>query len=204
MAAAGDRQRGTSLTATGAISMTLDMATLRHFRQELYDDLGLRQDSLFELVDAVLDGAPAQHAGAAQLDDRVPSAWPSTCDALADGSIDVSALRKLFARDAGGLGRGRWPSSVGDRRDQLATPSGARQRRPHLGVSAAAGLAAKRHRARLGVSMVGGGAGRGWQLGAAAGCAAPRTDGEVGDAGRTRPDRRGRAKPKTRMHHARW
>ena len=30
------------------------MARLRSFRQELYDDLGLRQDSLFELVDAVL------------------------------------------------------------------------------------------------------------------------------------------------------
>ena len=30
------------------------LATLRSFRRELYDDLGLRQDSLFELVDAVL------------------------------------------------------------------------------------------------------------------------------------------------------
>src|SRR5713226_5461094 len=30
------------------------LAPLRHFRQELYDDLGLRQDSLFELADAVL------------------------------------------------------------------------------------------------------------------------------------------------------
>jgi len=30
------------------------LARLRSFRQELYDHLGLRQDSLFELVDAVL------------------------------------------------------------------------------------------------------------------------------------------------------
>jgi len=30
------------------------LATLLRFRQELYDSLGLRQDSLFELVDAVL------------------------------------------------------------------------------------------------------------------------------------------------------
>ncbi len=30
---------------------------LRHFREELYDDLGLRQDSLFELLDAVLTTA---------------------------------------------------------------------------------------------------------------------------------------------------
>jgi hypothetical protein len=27
---------------------------LRNFRQELYDDLGLRQDSLFELLDAMV------------------------------------------------------------------------------------------------------------------------------------------------------
>ena len=30
------------------------LATLRSFRGELYDTLGLRQDSLFELMDAVL------------------------------------------------------------------------------------------------------------------------------------------------------
>jgi len=30
------------------------LAPFRHFRQELYDDLGLRQHSLFELVDAIL------------------------------------------------------------------------------------------------------------------------------------------------------
>ena len=33
---------------------TEELATLLRFRQELYDSLGLRQDSLFELVDAVL------------------------------------------------------------------------------------------------------------------------------------------------------
>jgi hypothetical protein len=31
-----------------------ELATLLGFRQELYDSLGLRQDSLFELVDTVL------------------------------------------------------------------------------------------------------------------------------------------------------
>jgi hypothetical protein len=30
--------------------------------------------------------------------------WPSTCDALADGSVDVSALRDLFARTLAGCG----------------------------------------------------------------------------------------------------
>ena len=33
---------------------TEDLATLIRFREELYDSLGLRQDSLFELVDAAL------------------------------------------------------------------------------------------------------------------------------------------------------
>src|SRR5215472_17117373 len=33
------------------VSKRQGLAPLRHFRQELYDDLGLRQDSLFELVD---------------------------------------------------------------------------------------------------------------------------------------------------------
>ena len=33
---------------------TEELATLLRFRQELYDSLGLRQDSLFELADAVL------------------------------------------------------------------------------------------------------------------------------------------------------
>ncbi len=45
---------------------------LRHFHRALCDDLGLRQDSLFELVDAV-GGNPAQQVGATQLDGRLPS-----------------------------------------------------------------------------------------------------------------------------------
>jgi lipoprotein NlpI len=36
------------------VSKTEEVATLIRFRQELYDSLGLRQDSLFELVDAAL------------------------------------------------------------------------------------------------------------------------------------------------------
>ncbi len=36
------------------VNETEGWATLLRFRQELYDGLGLRQDSLFELMDAVL------------------------------------------------------------------------------------------------------------------------------------------------------
>ena len=71
---------------------------LRHFRQELYNDLGLRQDSLFELVDAVLTTPQRSTLVRLSLSTAFRRLWPSTCDALADGSVDVSALRNLFAR----------------------------------------------------------------------------------------------------------
>src|SRR5712692_5734815 len=72
-------------------------ATLLRFRQELYNDLGLRQDSLFELVDAVLTTPQRSTLVRLSLSTAFRRLWPSTCDALADGSVDVSALRKLFA-----------------------------------------------------------------------------------------------------------
>ena len=72
---------------------------LRHFRQELYNDLGLRQDSLFELVDAVLTTPQRSTLVRLSLSTAFRRLWPSTCDALADGSIDVPALRELFAQE---------------------------------------------------------------------------------------------------------
>ena len=71
---------------------------LRHFRQALYDGLGLRQDSLFELVDAALSAPHRSTLVRLSLTAAFRRRWPSTCDALADGSIDVVALRALFAR----------------------------------------------------------------------------------------------------------
>jgi hypothetical protein len=70
---------------------------LRHFRQELYDDLGLRQDSLFELLDAVLTVPQRSTLVRLSLSTAFRRRWPGTCDALADGSVDVAALRQLFA-----------------------------------------------------------------------------------------------------------
>lgn len=72
---------------------------LRHFREELYDDLGLRQDSLFELLDAVLTTPQRSTLVRLSLSSVFRRRWPSTCDALADGSIDVAALRELFVRE---------------------------------------------------------------------------------------------------------
>ncbi len=71
---------------------------LRHFRLALYDDLGLRQDSLFELVDAALTAAHRSTLVRLSLTAAFRRRWPSTCDALADGSVDCGALRRLFGR----------------------------------------------------------------------------------------------------------
>jgi hypothetical protein len=71
---------------------------LRHFRNELYGSLGLRQDSLFELVDAALSAAHRSTLVRLSLVAAFRRRWPSTCDALADGSVQVPALRALFAR----------------------------------------------------------------------------------------------------------
>ncbi len=72
------------------------LARLRSFRQELYDDLGLRQDSLFELVDAVLTAPERRTLVRLSLCPCFRRRWPSTCDALADGTLDVGGLRALF------------------------------------------------------------------------------------------------------------
>ncbi len=71
---------------------------LRHFRQVLYDDLGLRQDSLFELVDAALTAAHRSTLVRLSLTAAFRRRGPSTCDALADGSVDDAELRVLFGR----------------------------------------------------------------------------------------------------------
>ena len=82
------------------------LAVLRHFRQQLYDDLGLRQDSLFELVDAVLTASGPTTLVRHSLSPSFRRRWPSTCDALADGSLDVPALRSLFVQSLPRPGQG--------------------------------------------------------------------------------------------------
>jgi Transposase DDE domain len=71
---------------------------LRQFRNALYSNLGRRQDSLFELVDAVLTAPHRSTLVRLSLCSVFRRRWPSTCDALADGCIDVPALRQLFVR----------------------------------------------------------------------------------------------------------
>jgi hypothetical protein len=71
---------------------------LCHFRNELYGSLGLRQDSLFELMDAALTASHRSTLVRLSLTAAFRRRWPSTCDALADGSIDVAAMRTVFAQ----------------------------------------------------------------------------------------------------------
>jgi len=80
------------------VSKTEELAALIRFRQELYDSLGLRQDSLFELVDAALTAGQRSTLVRLSLTAAFRRLWPSTCDALADGSIDVPTTRALFTR----------------------------------------------------------------------------------------------------------
>jgi len=77
---------------------TEELATLIGFRQELYDSLGLRQDSLFELADAALTAPHHSTLVRLSLTAAFRRLWSSTCDALADGWIDVAALRSVLTR----------------------------------------------------------------------------------------------------------
>jgi hypothetical protein len=71
---------------------------LAHFRAELYQSvLGLRRDALCELLDAVLSGDRAESLVRHSLAPCFRRGWSSACDALADGSLDLAALRRLFA-----------------------------------------------------------------------------------------------------------
>jgi hypothetical protein len=74
---------------------------LARFRAELYQSaLGLRRDGLFELLDAVLTGERAESLVRHSLAPVFRRSWSSVCDALADGSLDVAALRRVLARHA--------------------------------------------------------------------------------------------------------
>jgi hypothetical protein len=72
---------------------------LARFRAELYQSvLGLRRDALFELLDAVLGGTGATSLVRHSLSPAFRRGWASAPDALADGSLDVPALRRLLAQ----------------------------------------------------------------------------------------------------------
>lgn len=80
--------------------MTNDTETLlplSAFRREIHTSiLGRRQDTLFELMDAVLASDRAANLVHLSLASAFRRCWPSAPDALADGTLDVDAVRSLL------------------------------------------------------------------------------------------------------------
>src|SRR6266508_5121369 len=70
---------------------------LARFRAELdQTTLGLRRDALSDLLDAVLTGDRPATLVRLSLAPGFRRGWASAPDALADGTLDVAALRRLF------------------------------------------------------------------------------------------------------------
>ena len=77
---------------------TTPASPLARFRTALYQTgLTRRRDALFETLDAVLSGAGATSLVRHSLVPGCQRGWASLCDALSDGSLEVVALRRLFA-----------------------------------------------------------------------------------------------------------
>lgn len=75
-----------------------DLAACTAFRQALYATFGSRRDALCDLLDArLVTPGPAslvRQCLAAPFRRR----WPSTCDALSDGTIDLAAVSRLWVQ----------------------------------------------------------------------------------------------------------
>jgi hypothetical protein len=78
--------------------------TLRAFRAGIYQHFGSRRDALFEVLDAAIVAGLVPSLAHLSLTAVHRRGWGSLYDALAVGSMDVSALRDLV---------GRWPLDDG-------------------------------------------------------------------------------------------
>jgi len=74
------------------------LATLKHFRGAIYRALGLRKDSLFELLEAALAAPGPATLVRLSLPPVFRRGWASAADALADGSLDEEGCRRLVRR----------------------------------------------------------------------------------------------------------
>ena len=72
--------------------------TLRAFRAAVYRRLGARRDALFEALDAATTVGPVPSLAYLSLAALHRRRWGSLYAALADGSLDVAALRALVGR----------------------------------------------------------------------------------------------------------
>jgi hypothetical protein len=72
--------------------------TLRAFRAEVYRALGARRDALFEALDAATTVGPVPSLPYLSLTALPRRRWGSLYAALAEGSLDIAALRTLVGR----------------------------------------------------------------------------------------------------------
>ena len=73
-------------------------APLNQFRLAAYETLGLRKDSLFELMEAALTGPGPATIVRLSLAPVFRRGWSSAPDALADGEVDADGCRRLVQR----------------------------------------------------------------------------------------------------------
>lgn len=78
--------------------MTNPSSPLAHFRAESYQTFGLRRDSLFDLHDAILTSGPVTSLVRLSLEPVFRRQWASIFDALTEGTLNESALRRLWTR----------------------------------------------------------------------------------------------------------
>jgi hypothetical protein len=79
------------------MSITSACTTLTRFRDQLYQCFGMRRDALFAVLDALLSAAAVVSVVGLSLTPGFQRGWASTCDALSDGSLDVSAIQRVLA-----------------------------------------------------------------------------------------------------------
>jgi hypothetical protein len=108
---------------------THDPAPLERFRAQLYHVvLRTRRDALFDLVDALLTSDGPRTLVRLSLAACFPRGWTSACDAIADGRLNATALRRLCVRSL--------PAPAPDRRELWAI-DGTTWPRPAAKTSAA-------------------------------------------------------------------
>src|SRR6266516_8060906 len=70
--------------------------TLAQFRQAVYQSLGRRKDTLFELLEAAVVSPGPANLVHLSLAGPFRRRWPSACDALADGQVSPAGCRALL------------------------------------------------------------------------------------------------------------
>jgi hypothetical protein len=90
---------------------TTARTTLHQFRQAVYQTLGHRKDTLFELLEAALVSPGPANLVHLSLAAPFRRGWPSACDALADGQVAPAGCRALvqaYLPEPSGPGRPLW------------------------------------------------------------------------------------------------